>query len=54
MLVTTKANSNAVDVLSVGCFGGLSAEPVVNLECGAVPFAAAFDRRGHRRRCGQP
>lgn len=46
LLVTTKANTNAVDVFSVDRFGGLSAKPVVNVEAGAVPFAAAFDRTG--------
>lgn len=47
VLVTTKANTNAVDVFAVDRLGGLSAKPVVNVETGAVPFAAAFDRRGH-------
>ena len=47
LLVTTKANTNAVDVFAVDRFGGLSATPVVNVESGAVPFAAVFDRAGH-------
>ena len=47
VLVTTKANTNAVDVFSVDRVGGLSAKPVVNIENGAVPFGAAFDRGGH-------
>ena len=47
LLVTTKAGTNAVDVFAVDRFGGLSAEPVVNVEDGAVPFAAAFDRVGN-------
>jgi len=47
LLVTTKANTNAVDVFGVGPFGHLSAVPVVNLEAGAVPFALAFDAHHH-------
>jgi hypothetical protein len=46
LLVTTKAASNAVDVFAVARSGGLSKSPAVNVEDGAVPFAAAFDRRG--------
>jgi hypothetical protein len=46
LIVTTKAGSNAVDIFSVG-LGGLSATPVVNILPGAVPFAVAFDTRGH-------
>jgi 6-phosphogluconolactonase (cycloisomerase 2 family) len=46
LLVTTKANTNAIDVFAVDRFGGLSAEPVVNVEDSAVPFATAFDTRG--------
>jgi 6-phosphogluconolactonase (cycloisomerase 2 family) len=47
LLVTTKAGTNAVDVFAVNRAGGLSKSPAVNVEAGAVPFAAAFDRRGH-------
>jgi hypothetical protein len=47
LLVTTKATGNDVDVFAVGHDGRLSASPVVNTLAGAVPFAAAFDFRGH-------
>ncbi|GLZ00024.1 beta-propeller fold lactonase family protein [Actinoplanes sp. NBRC 103695] len=47
LLVTTKANTNAVDVFAVNHFGGLSKSPVVNVEDGAVPFATTFDRVGN-------
>jgi 6-phosphogluconolactonase (cycloisomerase 2 family) len=43
LLVTTKANTNAVDVFRVDRFGGLSVQPIVNTLPGAVPFAGAFD-----------
>jgi 6-phosphogluconolactonase (cycloisomerase 2 family) len=43
LLVTTKANGNAVDVFAVDRFGGLSATPTVNTLPNAVPFAVAFD-----------
>jgi DNA-binding beta-propeller fold protein YncE len=43
LLVTTKANTNAVDVFDVDRLGGLSPAPVVNTLAGAVPFAGAFD-----------
>jgi DNA-binding beta-propeller fold protein YncE len=46
LLVTTKANGNAVDVFDVDQFGGLSAEPVVNTLDESVPFAMAFDPQG--------
>jgi 6-phosphogluconolactonase (cycloisomerase 2 family) len=46
LLVTTKANTNDVDVFSVGRDGQLSASPVVNSEPGAVPFAISFDPSG--------
>jgi hypothetical protein len=46
LIVTTKANGNALDVFGVGPFGQLSAAPVVNSEPGAVPFAISFDRAG--------
>jgi Lactonase, 7-bladed beta-propeller len=47
VLVTTKANTNAVDVFSVGWFGLLSPSPVVTTFAGDVPFALTFDRAGH-------
>ncbi|MGA5304163.1 lactonase family protein [Nucisporomicrobium flavum] len=47
VLVTTKGNTNAVDVFGVGRSGGLSVQPVHNVEPGAVPFAVAFDAQGH-------
>src|SRR3954451_11265562 len=43
LLVTTKANTNAVDVFSVSRTGAPSAQPVVNSEPGAVPFGVDFD-----------
>ena len=46
LLVTTKANSNAVDVFAVRANGRLSA-PTVNALAGTVPFAATFDQAGH-------
>jgi WD40 repeat protein len=42
LLVTTKANTNAIDVFGVSRFGLPSAAPVVNSEPGDVPFALAF------------
>jgi 6-phosphogluconolactonase (cycloisomerase 2 family) len=42
LLVTTKANTNAIDVFAVDRFGEPSAAPVVNSLPGAVPFALAF------------
>jgi 6-phosphogluconolactonase (cycloisomerase 2 family) len=47
LLVTTKANGNAVDVFRVDRFGGLSASPAVTGLPGAVPFAATFDAGGN-------
>ncbi len=46
LLVTTKANTNAVDVFDVDRLGGLSFRPVTTVLPGAVPFAVAFDARG--------
>lgn len=46
LLVTTKANSNAVDVFAVRADGRLSA-PTVNTLPDTVPFAATFDQAGH-------
>jgi hypothetical protein len=43
LLVTTKANTNAIDVFGVDRFGVPSATPVVNSEPGDVPFALAFE-----------
>jgi hypothetical protein len=42
LLVTTKANTNAIDVFAIGSSGRPSATPVVNTEAGDVPFAVAF------------
>ena len=44
--MTTKANANTVDVFPVN-HRGPSATPVVTALPGAVPFAVAFDTRGH-------
>lgn len=46
LLVTTKANSNAVDVFAVRADGRLGA-PTINTLPDTVPFAATFDRVGH-------
>ena len=43
LLVTTKANTNAIDVFAIDASGRPSAAPVVNDEPGAVPFALAFE-----------
>lgn len=42
LLVTTKANTNAIDVFAVDGFGETSPTPVVNSLPGDVPFALAF------------
>jgi 6-phosphogluconolactonase (cycloisomerase 2 family) len=42
LIVTTKANTNAIDVFPVNLFGEPSSTPVVNSEPGAVPFAVTF------------
>jgi 6-phosphogluconolactonase (cycloisomerase 2 family) len=42
LLVTTKANTNAIDVYSIDSSGRPSAAPVVNSEPGDVPFSLAF------------
>ncbi len=47
LLVTTKANTNAVDVFAVGSSGRLGANPRVNSLPGTVPFALTFDHQGH-------
>jgi hypothetical protein len=46
LLVTTKANTNDIDVFAVKPFGQLSATPTVNSEPGDVPFALAFEADG--------
>jgi len=47
LIVTTKANTNAIDVFGIGRSGRPSAAPVVNAEPGTVPFAVTFDGAGH-------
>lgn len=47
LIVTTKANSNALDVFRLGRLGYLSFTPVVNVEPGTVPFAVSFDGDGN-------
>jgi 6-phosphogluconolactonase (cycloisomerase 2 family) len=47
LIVTTKDNTNAIDVFGVRPSGVLSAQPTVNPEPGTVPFAIAFDPAGH-------
>ena len=47
LLVTTKAGGNSINVYAVGRFGSLSAEPVVNVDPGAIPFGVTFDEGGH-------
>ena len=47
LIVTTKANGNAIDVFGVGFSGYLSVNPVVNSEPGTVPFAISFDEFGN-------
>jgi WD40 repeat protein len=46
LIVTTKANGNAIDVFAVGSTGLLSPAPVVNVDANAVPFAVTFDAQG--------
>jgi 6-phosphogluconolactonase (cycloisomerase 2 family) len=46
LIVTTKANTNAIDVFGIGLFGP-SASPVVTTLPSAVPFAVDFDQVGH-------
>jgi 6-phosphogluconolactonase (cycloisomerase 2 family) len=46
LIVTTKANGNAIDVFGVGGLGYLTATPVSTVVPGGVPFAVAFDRSG--------
>src|SRR6201999_3929739 len=47
LLVTTKANTNAVDVFDFDRVRGPSLKPTVNSLPNAVPFAVAFDARGN-------
>jgi 6-phosphogluconolactonase (cycloisomerase 2 family) len=47
LLVTTKANTNAIEAFGVDRLGGVSARPVVTTLPGAVPFATSFDAAGH-------
>ncbi|WP_158861772.1 lactonase family protein [Leifsonia sp. AG29] len=47
LVVTTKGNTSAIDVFGVNPLGGLTQQPVVNVEAGAVPFAMSFDAGGH-------
>jgi 6-phosphogluconolactonase (cycloisomerase 2 family) len=42
LVVTTKANGNAIDVFQVDGNRGLSARPVVTTDAGNVPFAVTF------------
>jgi DNA-binding beta-propeller fold protein YncE len=47
LLVTTKANGNAVDVFALDRFGGPAARPATTVLPDAVPFALTFDPRGN-------
>ena len=47
LIVTTKANEDAIDVFRVNATGRLSASPTVNQQPGAVPFGVSFDQQGH-------
>lgn len=47
LVVTTKANTNAVDVFPLSPLGTPSAKPVVTTLADAVPFAVAFDSSAH-------
>ncbi|MDT4983010.1 MAG: hypothetical protein QOF95_500 [Pseudonocardiales bacterium] len=47
LLVTTKANTNSVDVFSLDRFGGPARTAVHNVRAGAVPFALDFDQHGN-------
>ena len=47
LLVTTKANTNSIEVFNLNRFGRPAQTPVINTRPGAVPFAIAFDQRGH-------
>ena len=47
LVVTTKAASDSILVYTLSDDGTLSEQPTVRTEPGAVPFAIAFDSRGH-------
>jgi 6-phosphogluconolactonase (cycloisomerase 2 family) len=47
LIVTTKANTNAIDVFRLNRVTGPSATPVVTVKPGSVPFAVSFDPAGH-------
>jgi DNA-binding beta-propeller fold protein YncE len=47
LLVTTKANTHAVDVFALDAHGTPASKPTVNVLAGDVPFAVAFDKAGH-------
>jgi DNA-binding beta-propeller fold protein YncE len=47
LIVTTKANGNAVDVFGIDRRGGPSPRPVTTVLPDAVPFAVAFDGHGN-------
>ena len=47
LIVTTKANGDAVDVFGIDRLGGPSLRPVTTVLAGAVPFAVAFDAHGN-------
>lgn len=46
LIVTTKANGNAVDVFGIDRLGGPASRPVTTVLPDAVPFAVAFDAHG--------
>jgi hypothetical protein len=46
LIVTTKANTNSIDVFNLDAFGGPAHPPVVTADPGGVPFAVTFDRTG--------
>ncbi len=46
LIVTTKANGNAVDVFGIDRLGAPSARPTTTVLANAVPFAVAFDAHG--------
>jgi 6-phosphogluconolactonase (cycloisomerase 2 family) len=47
LIVTTKANTNSIDVFRVAASGRVSDSPVVTTKDGSVPFGFTFDRAGH-------
>ena len=47
LIVTTKANGNAVDVFGIDRLGGPSLRPATTVLADAVPFAVAFDAHGN-------